>query len=115
MPKLNSRRKGAAYERDTSSFLKWWNWPARRSQQFCGIGVGDVVVEDDGWPLHIECKNTQRLNLDAAMDQAVRDCPSDLLPSVWHHRNHGEHFVTMRRADFMELLPRAVNPNSRAQ
>ena len=51
---VNSRQKGASYERHVAGLFKAEGYDARRGQQFCGInGDADVI----GIPgIHIECK-----------------------------------------------------------
>ena len=71
MAKINSKRKGKNGELEVAHFFKNYGFDARRSQQFAGMnGDADVV----GVPfLHLEIKRTEKLNLDKAMEQSVRD------------------------------------------
>ena len=101
---INSRRKGATGERELARLLQGYGFDARRGQQYSGLGGDDVV----GLPgVHIECKRTERLNLDAAMDQAIRDANPDEAPAVFHRKNRKEWLVTMRVADWIEIYRRA--------
>lgn len=102
---MNSREKGAAGERELAGILKEYGYECRRGQQFCGAnGDADVV----GLPgIHIECKRVEKLNLDAAMDQAIRDARADKIPAVFHRKNRKEWKVTLRLNDFMKLYAEA--------
>lgn len=53
--------------------------------------------------IHIECKRVEKLNLDAAMEQAIRDARAGEIPAVFHRKNRKEWKVTLRLDDFMEL------------
>lgn len=98
---MNSRRKGADGERELANVLKEYGYETRRGQQFSGAnGDADVV----GLPgVHIECKRVEKLNLDAAMEQAIRDARENEIPAVFHRRNRQDWKVTLRLDDFMKL------------
>lgn len=99
----NSRRKGARGEREARDELnRLFGWGCRRGQQFCGGSqsgdLADIPVE-----IHFEVKRVERLDLQGAMVQAVRDA-GDKVPVVMHRRNHGDWMVTLLADD----LPRLV-------
>lgn len=101
---VNSRRKGAAGERELARKLKEYGYhEARRSVQYNGKteeGQADLL----GLPgIHIECKRVEKLNLYDAMAQAIHDAKDGELPSVFHRRNHCEWLVTMRLDDWIKL------------
>lgn len=98
---MNSRRKGAAGERELAKVLRSYGYEARRGQQYCGAnGDADVV----GLPgIHIECKRVERLDLYAAMAQARNDTRAEEIPAVIHRRNNRDWLVTMRLEDFMPI------------
>lgn len=98
---INSRAKGARSERLLANTLKEYGFEnCRRGQQFCGKnGDADVV----GLPnIHIECKAVEKLNIDNAIEQAIRDCKKDI-PCVFHKKNHKDWLVTMRLDDWINL------------
>lgn len=98
---MNSREKGAAGERELAAALRAHGYSARRGQQYCGTsGDADVV----GLPgVHIECKRVERLNIDAAMEQAARDARPGEIPAVFHRRNRRPWLVTVGLEDFLTL------------
>lgn len=98
---VNSRRKGAEFERTLAKMLRNYGYECRRGQQFSGAnGDADVV----GLPgVHIEAKAVERLNLYDAMAQAKRDAREGELPAVFHKRNRCKVLVTMEIDDFMEI------------
>mgnify|MGYP007029125919 FL=1 len=61
MGKINSRSKGARYERELSKYLSENGFPARRGQQFAGGSDSPDVVSDE-FPFHIEAKHVPALN-----------------------------------------------------
>ncbi len=102
---INSKRKGANGERELSNILKKHGYDCRRSQQFNGYapdGQPDVIGLDG---IHIEVKRVERLNIDTAMEQAIRDCQDDI-PTVWHRRNRKPWYVTMRLEDWIDMYER---------
>lgn len=102
---MNSRNKGAAGERELAGILKKYGYECRRGQQFCGANGDADVIGLTG--IHIECKRVEKLNLDVAMDQAIRDARADEIPAVFHRKNRKEWKVTLRLNDFMKLYAEA--------
>lgn len=102
---MNSREKGAAGERELAGILKKYGYDCRRGQQYCGInGDADVI----GIPgLHIECKRVEKLNIDDALEQSIRDAKDDELPVVMHRKNRKPWKVTLELDEFMKLLKAA--------
>lgn len=99
---VNSKRKGAAGERELAHKLNEYGFNTRRTVQYNGKaddGQADLV----GLPnIHIEAKRVEKLNLQDAMAQAIHDAKGKL-PAVFHRKNHCEWLVTMRLSDWMEL------------
>ena len=100
---VNSRRKGAAGEREFAALLRQSGWPeAKRGQQRTGLEQADVV---DGPPgCHWEVKRVQRLQLRKALDQAIRDSPKGCVPIVAHRANGEEWQATLEMSAFLGLL-----------
>ena len=99
----NSRRKGAVGEREIAKYLREHGFnEARRGQQFKGGADSPDVVGLTGF--HIEVKRVERLDLNAAMEQSIRDCGENETPIVVHRRNNDYWKVTMRLDDFMEVI-----------
>lgn len=98
---INSKRKGARFERSLASKLREYGYECRRGQQYCGAnGDADVV----GLPgIHIEAKAVERLNLYDAVNQSKRDAKDDELPAVFHKKNNCEILVTMPLDVFMDI------------
>ena len=98
---MNSRQKGAAGERELAKKLREYGYDCRRGQQYCGTnGDADVI----GLPgIHIECKRVERLNIDDAMLQAIRDRREGEYPAVFHRKNNGKWMVTMLLDDWQEI------------
>jgi Holliday junction resolvase len=98
---INSKKKGAAGERELSSKLKEYGYSCRRSQQYCGINGDADVVGLEG--IHIECKRVERLNIYDAISQAKADVKEGQLPTVFHRKNRCEWLVTMTLDDWIKL------------
>lgn len=98
---MNSRRKGAAGERELAAELRKHGYDVRRGQQYCGAnGDADVV----GLPgLHIECKRVERLDLYGAMEQSKADAREVDIPVVMHRRNGRQWLVTLGLDDFIKI------------
>ena len=86
---INSRRKGAAGEREFASYLREQGWQkARRTQQYAGDpegGSGDVVCAN--FPFHCEVKRCQQIKPEEWMRQAKGDAPQGKIPAVFFRRN----------------------------
>ena len=101
---VNSRAKGAAGERELSKFLREHGYSARRSQQYCGA-AGDEDITHTVPDIYIECKRVQNLNLDKALEQAVKDSEgTGKVPTIWHRKNGKEWKVTLYATDFLKLV-----------
>lgn len=98
---INARNKGKRNELILAHKLQEYGYDARRSQQFAGInGDADVI----GVPyLHIECKAVQKLNLDKAMEQSIRDAKDGEIPVVMHRKDRQPWRVTLDLDHFMEM------------
>lgn len=98
---MNSRKKGAAGERELSKKLREYGFDCRRGQQYSGLNGDADVVGLSG--VHIECKRVERLNLEDAMAQSIRDKRDGEIPVVMHRKNNCSWLVTMELEAFIEL------------
>ena len=100
---INSKRKGSQGERDIAAILREHGYAdARRGQQYAGHNGDPDVIGLPGF--HLEVKRVERLNLDAAFEQSVRDARDGEIPVVVHRRNRKPWMITMRLDDFLPLL-----------
>ena len=99
--RINSRQKGARFERTLAAKLREYGYECRRGQQYSGAnGDADVV----GLPgLHIEAKAVERLNLYDAMAQSKSDARPHEIPVVMHKKNNCKILVTLELRDFMTI------------
>lgn len=99
---VNSKQKGARFERQLASILRnEYGYQCRRTAQYCGnTGEAADLVGLPG--LHIEAKHQERMSLYEWMAQASRDARSGL-PAVFHKKNNADILVTMRLRDFMQV------------
>lgn len=100
---VNSKNKGARYEREVALLLRKHGYDARRSVQYAG-GVeesADVV----GLPyIHIECKHYANRAFDYAwIDQATHDANGKKIPIVIHRTDNHRNLVTMDFYDWMKI------------
>ena len=102
---VNSKQKGARFERLLASKFREYGYDARRTAQYCGnTGDASDVVGLPG--LHIEAKHQEQMRLYEWMAQAVRDAEAGgegRLPAVFHKKNNADILVTMRLEDFICL------------
>lgn len=98
---VNSRAKGARFERTLAAKLREYGYDCRRGQQYSGAnGDADVI----GLPgLHIEAKAVERLNLYDAMAQSKRDARPGEIPVVMHKKNNCNILVTIELSEFMTI------------
>ena len=106
---VNSRRKGAGYERELARALRQYGYDATRTAQYCGkTGQAADVIGLPG--IHIEAKHQEQTRLYDWIGQAVRDAEAEgvgNLPAVFHRRNNSETLVTMRLDDWMQIYKEA--------
>lgn len=97
-----SQRKGRAGELELAATLRGYGYTVKP-----GAPANHGTTPDlTGLPsIHIECKRAERLDLGAAMAQAVQDAEKfhDGAPAVFHRRNRQPWLVTMRLTDWMEI------------
>ena len=99
---INSRAKGARFERTLASKLKDYGYDCRRGQQYSGAnGDADVI----GLPhIHIEAKHQERMQLYDWVAQAKRGAAKNgRIPAVFHKKNNAEILVTMTLSDWINL------------
>lgn len=97
---INSKRKGKEGELEWAKFCREHGYKVRRGQQYSGIEGEDCV----GLPfIHQEVKRVERLNIDKAIEQAIKDADKDKLPIVAHRKNYKDWLVTMRAQDWFEI------------
>lgn len=98
---INSRDKGARYERELAADFRAEGYDARRGQQYCGAnGDADVI----GLPyMHVEAKHVEHLNIQDAMNQAIRDAKEGEIPVVFHRKNNTRTLVTMCEEDWFVI------------
>lgn len=100
---VNSKQKGARFERSLASKFREYGYEARRTAQYCGnTGDASDVVGLPG--IHIEAKHQETMRLYEWMSQAKRDAEgTGRLPVVFHKKNNAEILVTMPLEDWMNL------------
>ena len=102
---VNSKQKGARFERQLAGIFRDYGFDARRTAQYCGnTGDASDVVGLPG--LHVEAKHVEAMRLYEWMAQAKRDAEAGGkgdLPAVFHKKNNAQILVTMELPDFMNL------------
>lgn len=98
----SQQRKGADGEQELAALLRGHGYEMERGGSLSFGEVPDLV----GLPgVHIECKRVERLNVGAAMGQAIQDAErfGDGAPTLFHRRNRSPWLVTMRLEDWLRL------------
>lgn len=105
---MNSRDKGKRGEREWAEVLKTqFGLDARRGIQYQGSPLSPDVV--GGWQgTHPEVKRVERLDIDEAMNQAIRDSGLDSIPYVAHRKNHCDWLFTAKVKHLKEFVDRVV-------
>ena len=100
-----SREKGKRFERWVANYFSEHGVSARRTAQYCGKtgAAGDV----EGVPgVHIECKAVEKLNLEAAYQQSVRDAEAagrGEIPVVIHKKSRKPAMITLALEDWISM------------
>ena len=99
---INSKQKGKRGELMLVKELNGYGFNTRRTNQYCGnTGLASDLVGLE--KIHIEAKNTERLNIYDAVDQAKRDAREGEIPTVFHKKNRKEWLVTMPLTEWVKL------------
>ena len=100
---LNSKQKGARFERLLAAIFRSEGYKARRTAQYCGnTGEASDVTGLPG--IHVEAKHCEQMRLYEWMAQAKRDAEgTGNLPAVFHKKNNAEILVTMELDDWFNL------------
>lgn len=100
---VNSKQKGARFERQLASLFREQGYNARRTAQYCGnTGDASDVVGLPG--IHVEAKHAEQMRLYEWMAQARRDSKkSGSLPAVFHKKNNAAILVTMELEDWFNI------------
>ena len=103
---LDSKAKGARYERELAAYFRDKGYDTHRTAQYCG-NTGDAA-DICGLPfVHLEAKHQETLRLSDWVAQAVRDSDgTGKIPAVFHRKNNEKTLVTMRLDDWMKLYKR---------
>lgn len=103
----NSRKKGKRGELELAHALNDLGFNTRRTAQYNGKETGSLadIVGIDG--IHAEVKRVERLQIDTAYEQAVRDAKDGEIPTVFHRRNRKPWLVTMGLEDWAALFDTA--------
>lgn len=99
---INSRQKGARFERKIAQMLREHGYEAERGQQHSG-GKDSPDVKHNLTRLHIEAKDVEHLNIWNALEQSKRDSGDDEIPVVMFKRNRTKVYVAMEFDEFMEM------------
>ena len=103
---INSKKKGNRGELEIAEILRAEGWSARRGQQY--QGTPDSPDIDTDFPLHLEVKRVERLNLRAALDQAAADAGGTQPHAVAHRANGQEWVISMPLEQFLRLFSDAL-------
>ena len=102
---VNSKQKGARFERTLASKFREHGFDARRTVQYCGnTGDASDVVGLPG--IHVEAKHQEKMYLYDWMAQAKNDAAAGgkgALPAIFHKKNNAEILVTMELEDWFHL------------
>lgn len=105
--KINSRMKGKNGELEISKILREHGFSeARRSQQYAGTNNDADVIGLPG--IHVEVKRVERLQLENAMEQSIRDARPGEIPVVMHRKNRKPWLVTMELERWLELYKNQI-------
>lgn len=103
MGKINSRDKGARYERHIAEVLREHGYEAERGCQHSG-GKDSPDVKHNMKGIHLECKAVEHLNLWNALAQSERDAGTNEIPIVVFKRNRSKDYVALSLEDFLKIV-----------
>ena len=100
---VNSKDKGARFERWVADYFTQEGYICHRTAQYCG-NTGDAP-DVTGLPyLHVECKSYKDTEWDPKwIAQAYRDATAGSIPVVIHKTDYHKPKVTLSARDFTEM------------
>lgn len=99
---INSRDKGARYERYIAKRIREYGYEAERGCQHSG-GKDSPDVKHNMKGLHLELKKVERLNIWNALAQSERDAGEDEIPAVVFAKNRSKDYVAVPFNDFLRI------------
>lgn len=108
MGKINSRDKGARYERHVAEVIRKYDFEAERGCQHSG-GKDSPDVKHNIPNIHIEAKAVEKLNIWKALAQSERDAGEDEIPTVVFKRNYGKDYIALPFEDFLKIITKGQN------
>lgn len=99
---VNSREKGARFERQLAKLIREYGYEAERGCQHAG-GKDSPDVKTSMKGIHIEAKNVEHLNMWNALEQSKRDAGEEEIPVVMFKRNRSGVYVALPFSEFMEM------------
>lgn len=107
MGKINSRDKGARYERHIAQVLREHGYEAERGVQHQG-GKDSPDVKHNMPNIHIEAKAVEKLNLWNALAQSERDAGEDEIPIVVFKRNRSKVYAVLEFDELIEIIKKGT-------
>jgi len=108
---MNSKQKGNRGEREFAALCKENGFDAMRNPQWQGGGSVDNPDVKGLEGIHVEVKRVEKLNIHAAMHQAIRDAQGQAMPIVAHRRNYEAWCITMPAEAWFSLYRSWINEN----
>jgi Holliday junction resolvase len=103
VPKLNARAKGQRGEREACKLMEKHGFSASRNWQ--AAGAKERPDLHTNFPdHHVEVKWVEKLNIWAAMEQAMRDAKPGHEPVVLHKRNNSKWLITLDAESYICLV-----------
>lgn len=107
MGKINSRDKGAKYERHIAQVLRDHGFEAERGCQHSG-GKDSPDVKHNMPGIHIEAKAVEKLNIWKAIAQSKKDAGEDEIPIVVFKRNYSGDYIVLPFEDFLKIFKKGT-------
>lgn len=101
---INSRAKGARFEREVVDDIRAAGWPNARRTSDGREQKGRGDIANGPANVHIECKFRERLNVAAAFDQIVEDAGPLDMPVLVHRPLRHATMATLPLDDLLALL-----------
>ncbi len=108
---MNACKKGKAGEREAAHYINdmFPGLNMRRGAQHAGNADAPDI---NGFPgVHWEVKRAEKLNIHAAMKQAIRDSEGKAVPVVLHRRNRGAWLVTLEGNNLIAFAKAVILAN----
>jgi hypothetical protein len=102
----SAKNKGKRLQKEAAAMIRTHIDPRDVSSNMmseAGVDVKLSPLAEKHFPFSVECKNVEKLNIWAALEQAETNCLPNTKPMLIFKRNHCPTYVVLRVEDYFQV------------